>query len=130
MSNVTPVKWNLTNSVGDSSLTQLRFCYALRASVVLYMLSLRSSTSPLTLQFMNSAITMLPLCSWHFICILPAHIALSWKLNYANVDCCCATADYLLALKKFHNSILMFYSKCHPSNFIPRTSQETTFTQS
>lgn len=79
---------------GDSSKTQPSFCYAHCATVAFYTLSLRSSVSAATMRFMNSADTTFPLCSWRFINVPSTLMLLSWRLNYAHDDCCCASAGY------------------------------------
>ena len=91
------------------------------ASASLLMLPLRSirpcchqNVSAATLQC-NSAATRHPRRSWHFICVSFALMPLSWRQKFAHDDYRCATADYVLPLKIFHNSILTFYSRCHPS---------------
>ena len=125
-----PAQWNLVESV-----VEIRSGPRCR-SATLFVLPLRSicsrddkKTCFATLQFMNSATTTIPLHTWCFICIFSAFMTLSWRPNYAHNDCRCATADYLLAFKTFHNSIPTFYSRCHPpkaeKNYNPRSGQET-----
>ena len=88
-----------------------------------------------TLQFMNSTTTKLPLRSWRFIWVSSALMLLSWRLNYVDDDCRCATVDYLLALNTFHNSIFHVLFKMPPrqkqkTNYILWSDQQTTFSQS
>lgn len=79
------------------------------ASASLLMLPLRSirpcchqNVSAATLQC-NSAATRHPRRSRHFICVSFALMPLSWRLKFAHDDYRCATADYVLPLKIFHN---------------------------